>query len=108
MTDPRALPTAATAEVHYNYTVLPGLFMQSESSTDDSTFDFVHLTPLSSYPSNLVENRALRPHTTHIPHRRCGLKRLAVDTFRKVYRALASRGSEYQGLVPGKTWAGRT
>jgi hypothetical protein len=110
MTDPRTLPTTGPANFHYKFTVLPSLFMQSESTTDDSTFDFVLLLP-SLYPrlpSNLVEIRALRPHPTYVPHRRPGLDRAAVEAFCSVHRTPASAGSEYQSLVPGPTWTGRT
>jgi hypothetical protein len=50
MTDTHILSTAGPADFHYKYTVVPGLFMQSESSTSDSTFDFVLFAPLLASP----------------------------------------------------------
>jgi hypothetical protein len=47
-----ALGLAATAQAaYYEYTTVPGYFLQDEASTDPSTFDYVWmLLPLSSYP----------------------------------------------------------
>lgn len=37
------VPAAPSRNFHFKYTVLKGYFMQSEDSTDDSTFDFVRI-----------------------------------------------------------------
>lgn len=43
MSDKTPTPAAPSQAFHFKYTVLKGYFMQSEDSTDDSTFDFVSL-----------------------------------------------------------------
>ena len=37
-------PASPPRNFHFKYTVQKGFFLQSENSTDDTTFDFVRLT----------------------------------------------------------------
>jgi hypothetical protein len=44
------VPANPQQDFHFKYTVLKGYFMQSEDSTDDTTFDFVRPPFTSSNP----------------------------------------------------------
>jgi broad specificity phosphatase PhoE len=68
------VPASPPHDFHFKYTILPGYFLQSESSTDDSTFDFktsnFGLIPRSYPPSShATEKEEQWPRfTSHIRH----------------------------------------
>jgi hypothetical protein len=55
------VPASPPLDHHYKYTVQKGLFLQSEDSTDDSTFDFVDLPPNRQ---NLLTNHPRKSKTS--------------------------------------------
>lgn len=69
------IPGPAPRDFHYKYTVEKGLFLQSEDSTDDTTFDFVSFSLHGMRLSKLTdvnfpaEEAELRPHKPQLPHR---------------------------------------
>jgi broad specificity phosphatase PhoE len=64
------VPASPPRDFHFKYTVLPGYFLQSESSTDDTTFDFKKSNfGLSYHPSNDAGDEEPWPQfTQHIRH----------------------------------------
>jgi hypothetical protein len=67
------VPAEPPRDFHFKYTVLKGLFLQSEDSTDDKTFDFVqHPSPFAICTYHLTfpsEVKQLWPHQSILPNR---------------------------------------
>ena len=57
---PIPVPTKPPRDFHYRYTVQKGVFLQSEDSTDDTTFDFVRFTGARRYIYCLTLHRKSR------------------------------------------------